>query len=124
MNFRALSLLAAVLLIQLGQGLMLAEGPEKSEGHAASCGMECCAWMKECLCVETPGSTSAPQTPAPAPPSGRDLVPQPVMAVDTSSDPTNLSARNSDDARSHPVAPRMIAVAAVRLTVLHCAFLI
>jgi hypothetical protein len=110
--------------MQLGQGLALAGGPAKAEGHQMSCGMGCCAWMKECLCIEAPDSMPAPPTPAPLPVSGRELVPQPVMTVVTASDLTALSTRAADEARFHSVAPRMIAVAAVPLTVLHCAFLI
>lgn len=124
MNFRAIMLLAAALLMQVGQGLELNGASNQAEEHETACAYGCCAGMEVCPCAEAPASDPTPQTPMPLPVSGRDLVPQPLMTVETSSDPTALSARNVDDARFHPVAPPVITVAAVPLTVLHCAFLI
>jgi hypothetical protein len=124
MNFRAIMLLAAALLMQLGQGLALGGASDRAEGHPVACAYGCCAALEVCPCAEAPASDPKPQTPMPLPVSGREQAPQPVMTVATAPDFIALSARNADDACFHPVAPRMIAVSAVPLTVLHCAFLI
>ena len=124
MNLRAIMLLAAALLMQVGQGVALDGESNQAGGHKTACAYGCCAALEVCPCAEDPTSDPTPQTPVPLPVSGRELVPQPLMTVETSSEPTALSARNADDACFHPVAPRMVVVAAVPLTVLHCAFLI
>ncbi len=127
MNLRAITLLAAALLMQVGHGLALGGASDQAGGHPAACAYGCCAGMEACPCAEAPASDPTPQTPLPLPVSGRELVPQTVVTlvtVVTSSDLTALSARLSDEAMFHPAASRMIAVAAVPLTVLYCAFLI
>ena len=124
MNIRALILFAAALLMQVGQGIALVGDSDRTDGHEIDCTLGCCAGMDDCRCAEAPGSDHLPQTPAPFPVSGRELVPQPVMMVETEASPMARSARVLDETSFRPVAPRSDADPAVSLTVLHCAFLI
>ncbi len=124
MNIRAIMLLTAALLMQMGQGFALGGASDRAEGHSAACDYGCCAELEVCPCAAAPVSDPTPQTPVPLPVSGREQVPQPVMTEAAASDFMALSTRASDDVMFHPAAPRMIAESAVPLTVLHCAFLI
>ena len=128
MNLRALMLLAAVLLMQAGQGLALTgRGAGPDSGHDAMCAIGCCGTLAggdTCCCVEAPASAPESQPASPLPVSGRERAPQPVMTLVATLEVPSPAAHASDGARFHRAAPCSIAAPAVPLTVLHCAFLI
>ncbi len=127
MKLRALILLAAVLLMQAGQGLEFMGGKVRASADTGPCRMSCCDRLtaaQGCCCFQAPASAPTSQTSTPLPVSGRERAPQPVMTVVAMCDLPSLSGRPSDGAKFHPVAPRSIAGSAIELTVLHCSFLI
>lgn len=125
MNFRALLLLAAFLLMQAGSAWAVTPRCDPTEAALPPCKLRCCEedmGASGCCCAENPPAAPVPATPAPPPPHGREVVPQ--VAWTTAVALPRLPAPASDEAKIYPYSAMVSQMPTVSLTVLHCAFLI
>lgn len=138
MNLRALLLLTLFLLTQMGQAASWISNPATAQEMppcvvtSASpgdvCQLPCChrrLLEENCCCLKETPQNPAPPLPATPPPTGRDLVPQPLwtcLLVHFFFGPeTEIPAATSGvPALSVPAC----STRCVTLPVLHCAFLI
>jgi hypothetical protein len=126
MNLRALILLLAALLLQVGQGMGFVETKHRQPLAAEPCRLSCCEGLtadRGCCCFEKPAEVPQPAIPSFPPTEGRSLLPVICWTAIVFGDTPPLTKSLSNSRCLHLDAAQASRPRPVSLAVLHCSFL-